>query len=134
MTPGLPPDAVRAVLNSGTCRGLILRSLGTGNVPNRGPLSLIPVITEATAGGIPVLVSTKFVGGFTRMSLYEPGQEALEAGAIPTGDLTDVAAQVKLMTGLGREIPTGAPLRDWIQTDLAGELTVAEDMEDESLA
>lgn len=128
MTPGLPPEALRAVLHSGHCRGLILRSLGTGNVPNVGPLSLVPVILEATTSGIPILVTTKFVGGSTRMGLYEPGRDALDAGALPTGDLTDVAAQVKLMAALGRGI---AP-RAFLLADIAGELTITEDLEDES--
>lgn len=127
LTPGLPPALLRAALGSESCKGMLLRSLGTGNLPNQGEYSLIPVIHEATAHGIPVLVSTKFVGGFTRMALYEPGKEALEAGAIPTGDMTDVAAQVKLMAALGR----GLAVRDWFSHDIAGELTASEDLEEE---
>lgn len=128
MTPGLPPALLRAALASGSCKGLILRSLGTGNIPNLGELSLVPVIREATVAGIPVAVTTKFVGGSTRMGLYEPGRDALEAGALPTGDLTDVAAQVKLMAALGR----GLDPRAFLLSDIAGELTLTEDLEDES--
>lgn len=127
LTPGLPPALLRAALESESCKGMLLRSLGTGNLPNQGEFSLIPVIHEATARGVPVLVSTKFVGGFTRMGLYAPGKEALEAGAIPTGDMTDVAAQVKLMAALGR----GLDVRHWFQSDIAGELTASEDLEEE---
>ena len=63
------------------------------------------------------------------MGLYEPGRDALDAGALPTGDLTDVAAQVKLMAALGRGI---AP-RVFLLADIAGELTVTEDLEEDLL-
>lgn len=127
LTPGLPPELLRAALNSPSCRGILLRSLGTGNLPNQGRYSLIPVIREASEAGVPVLVSTKFIGGITRMELYEPGKAAREAGAIPTGDMTDVAAQVKLMAALGR----GVDVRAWFAQDIAGELTLSEDLEEE---
>lgn len=97
VVPGLNPGLVRAVLDSGECSGLLLKSLGSGNVPSLRGYSLIPEIEHATNLGIPVLVSTKFAGGRTNMIAYEQGRLALEAGAISTGDMTDVMAQVKLM-------------------------------------
>lgn len=130
MVPGLRPDLLHAVIDTGECHGVILRSLGTGNVPNKGPYSLLSVIQEATLNGVPVLVTTKFLGGFTRMSMYEPGREALEVGAIPAGDMTDVAAQVKLMAGLGMGMKTVDEIRAWVQTDWAGEITPNEDLVD----
>lgn len=131
MVPGLRPDLIHAIVETGECHGLILRSLGTGNVPNKGPYSLITAIQEATANGVPVLVATKFQGGFTRMNMYEPGREALEVGAIPTGDMTDVAAQVKLMAGLGLGLKNLDAIRNWITTDWAGEITPQEDLVDD---
>lgn len=128
MVPGLRPDLIHALIDTGECHGLVLRSLGTGNVPNKGPYSLISAISEATSAGIPVLVTTKFLGGFTRMSMYEPGREALEVGAIPTGDMTDVAAQVKLMAALGQGKKSLEEVRNWILSDWAGEITPAEDL------
>ncbi len=99
--PGIQPEIIMPSLESGFCKALILKSLGAGNVPSEEPYSLLPLIRHATEKlNIPVLVSTKFTGGNTYMEIYEPGKMALEAGAIPTGDLTDVAAQVKCMWAL----------------------------------
>lgn len=97
VVPGLDPEIIRSVIATGRCRALLLKSLGAGNVPSEGQYSLLPVIEEFTSKNIPVLISTKFVGGRTIPDMYEPGKQALQAGAIPTNDMTDVAAQVKLM-------------------------------------
>lgn len=99
--PGIQPELIRPSLELGNCKALLLKSLGAGNVPSEGQYSLLPLIRYATEErNIPVLVSTKFTGGNTYMEIYEPGKLALDAGAIPTGDLTDVAAQVKCMWAL----------------------------------
>lgn len=103
IVPGLEPGIILEVLRSGKCQGILLKSLGAGNVPSEDEYSLLPVIQEAVSTfKVPVLVSTKFVGGKTHMDIYEPGKLALEAGAIPTGDLTDVMAQVKFMWALAQ--------------------------------
>lgn len=123
VVPGLSPDMLRNLLKSWECHGLLLKSLGAGNVPCEGKYSLLPVIEEATANKVPVLVSTKFVGGRTWMHRYEPGVLALKAGAIPTGDLTDVMAQVKLMWALGMGVSSRDALERVINTDVVGEIT-----------
>lgn len=101
VVPGLETALLRHAVLGGKdgdrCSGLLLRSLGAGNVPTISPeYSPLKLIRNATDANIPVLVSTKFVGGHT-LAIYEPGAEALKAGAIHTRDLTDVAAQVKFM-------------------------------------
>lgn len=123
LVPGIEPGILRAVFRSGKCRGLLLKSLGAGNVPMLDDFSIIPVIEEAVGLKIPVLVSTKFVGGNTHMDIYEPGKKALEAGAIPTGDLTDVAAQVKFMWALAQGYQEFDRLRGIIAKDFVGEIT-----------
>jgi L-asparaginase len=124
LVPGIEPSILSAVLSSGTCQGLLLKSLGAGNVPSLDDYSLIPVIKKAKLLDIPVLVSTKFVGGNTRMDLYEPGKEAMEAGAIGTYDMTDVSAQVKLMWALAQGHRSAEALKKVIDTNFIGEVTV----------
>ncbi|MEN9649447.1 MAG: hypothetical protein RL094_414 [Candidatus Parcubacteria bacterium] len=124
LVPGIEPSMLLVVLRSGTCRGLLLKSLGAGNVPSLDDYSLIPVIRLAKDLGIPILVSTKFVGGNTRMDLYEPGKEALEAGAIGTFDMTDVSAQVKFMWALAQGHNSSEALRTVIGTNFVGEVTL----------
>ena len=125
LVPGLEPDIILETLRSGKCKGLLLKSLGAGNVPTEGEYSLLPVIHEAIdVLKIPVLVSTKFIGGNTHMGVYETGKMALDAGAIPTGDLTDVMAQVKLMWALAQGHKSLNDLKKIINTDFVGEITV----------
>jgi len=123
LVPGLDPKLFLEFLKSGSCTGVLLKSLGAGNVPSFGEYSLIPVIEEATKMNIPVLISTKFVGGNTHPEIYEPGKLAVNAGAIPTGDLTDVMAQVKFMWALALGHKSHAELREVINTSFVGEIT-----------
>lgn len=123
LVPGLEPGILSEVLHSGKCQGLLLKSLGAGNVPTEDEYSLIPIIKEATQLGIPVLVATKFIGGNTHSEVYETGKLAIDAGAIPTGDMTDVAAQVKFMWALANGYETPTALRRVINQNLAGEIT-----------
>ena len=132
VVPGLDPGILLQIIRSKSCRGLLLKSLGAGNVPSEGAYSLLHVIKEATQKfHIPVLVATKFVGGNTNLQIYEPGKKALDMGAIPTGDMTDIMAQVKLMWLLGQEYldkdfilkPDIGLLKERINTDFVGEIS-----------
>jgi len=124
VVPGVEPGILQEVLRSGKCQGLLLKSLGAGNVPSLDEYSLLPVIKLAVETyRVPVLISTKFVGGNTIMEKYEPGKLALEAGAIPTGDMTDVAAQVKFMWALAQGHRSHDDLKQVINTSIVGEIT-----------
>lgn len=120
--PGIQPEIIMPSLESGYCKALLLKSLGAGNVPSEEPYSLLPLIRYASQTlHIPVLVSTKFTGGNTYMEIYEPGKLALDAGAIPTGDLTDVAAQVKCMWALNVWKESKEKFKEIIQKNFVGE-------------
>lgn len=106
LRPGLEPDMLRSVARSEHCAGLVLKSLGAGNVPSEGEYSLLSVIRETVQGGKPVIIATKFVGGKTIPEIYETGREALKAGAGHASNMTSVAAEVKLMWLLGQGIRT----------------------------
>ena len=123
LAPGCEPGIIEEVLRSGACKGILLKSLGAGNVPDVGEYSIIPVIENAVKKyKVPVLVSTKFVGGQTHMDIYGPGRAALEAGAIPTGNLTDVMAQVKFMWALHNGYKSFDELKEIINTSYVGEI------------
>ena len=125
LSPGLEPEIILAIIKSKNCQGLLLKSFGAGNVPTVGEYSLLPMIQEAVRVlKLPVLISTKFVNGKTHMGIYETGKKALNAGALPTGDLTDVMAQVKLMWALGQGHTSLDDLKKVINTDFVGEITV----------
>jgi L-asparaginase len=105
LSPGLDPEFVKAILDTKKCSGLILKSFGAGNIPDKFEgFNLVPLIQESTSKyKIPILVSTQFVGGSTHMDTYATGQSAINAGAIPTGDMTHIMSQVKLMWLLAQE-------------------------------
>jgi len=124
LSPGLEPDILLETISSQKCRGVLLKSFGAGNVPTEGEYSLLPVISMAVDKlKLPVLISTKFVSGNTHMDIYEVGKLALDAGAIPTGDLTDVMAQVKLMWALAQGHQTLNELKKTINTNFVGEIS-----------
>ncbi len=103
--PGLLPENIRVLAQSKSCTALLIKSLGAGNVPaKKAKYSLIPVIEELVSLGKPVILATKFVGGRTNPEIYLPGRAALKAGAGHAGNMTDVAAEVKLMWLLGQGI------------------------------
>lgn len=124
LVPGLQANILENILQSGLCKSFLFRSLGAGNVPSEGEFSLIPFIDKAVNKfKIPVLVSTKFIGGSTIMDIYEPGKLALNAGAISARDMTDVAAQVKLMWALAQGYSTKDEVQKIIQTNIVGEIS-----------
>ena len=123
LVPGLEPGIVLDMVRGGKCHALILRSLGAGNVPSLDEYSLIPCIREATKLKIPCIVTTKFVGGTTHAGIYKPGAEALKAGAIESGDLTDVAVQVKTMWLLAQGIRSKDQIQKALLTPVVGEVS-----------
>ena len=124
LSPGLEPDILLETIKSKKCQGVLLKSFGAGNVPTEGEYSLLPMIREAVnVLKLPVLISTKFVNGKTHMGIYETGKMALDAGAIPTGDLTDVMTEVKLMWILGQGVTEQNAVKKMLLTSYVGEVS-----------
>lgn len=121
--PGLRPEIVSDIIRSPQCSALVLKSLGAGNVPVEGEYSLLPVIKQAVESGKPVILATKFVGGKVVPGLYESGRAALEAGAGHSGDMTDVATEVKLMWLMGQGIRTPKEVNIAMQKPYVGEVS-----------
>lgn len=84
LSPGQSPSLIEEIVKSGRCKGLILKSHGAGSVPTLGEFSFLPLI-EKTVNHykIPVIVSTKFLGGNSFKEVNDaPAVEAIEVGAI----------------------------------------------------
>lgn len=120
--PGLDPEAFRAVLPR--FKGVVLEAYGSGTFPVAANLgrSLEPLLKEARARRVPVLVVSQAHRDGVDLSLYEAGQRALDHGAIPGGDLTTPAAVTKLMHGLAL-FGAGKALERYLLRDVAGERT-----------
>ena len=124
LTPGQLPDLFESVIMSGNCKGIILNSHGAGSVPTEGPYNFLPLIKKTVQEyKIPVIISTKFLGGNAFKEVNdEPAVMALEAGAIPSGDMTDVMTEVKLMWVLSQGAKTVAAVRKAMLSEYVGEI------------
>lgn len=109
LKPGLTVGAVEWMAKYPGCRVLLLKSFGAGNVPNsKDPedvlYNLIPAIRTIIHDlGKAVIITSPFRGGDTHTQIYETGMEAVEAGAIDAGKMTDEAAHTKASLLLGQD-------------------------------
>jgi L-asparaginase/Glu-tRNA(Gln) amidotransferase subunit D len=80
------------------------------------------LIEQTVSAGKPVILTSSFVGGRARPDMYVPGKAAIEAGAGHAGNMTDVAAKVKLMWLLAQGITTPKKVNEAMLIPVAGEL------------
>ncbi|MCC6644476.1 MAG: asparaginase [Polyangiaceae bacterium] len=118
--PGLDPSSLLRALAAGL-RGLVLEGYGTGNLPHLSG-SLIPVLDDARARGVPVVVVSQCPRGAVELGRYEGGLLAERSGAISGRDMTVEAAIAKTMIALGRYASYDAQ-RAFIARDLVGEIS-----------
>lgn len=125
LTPGQRPSLMEELILSGKCKGVILKSHGAGSVPTEGDFSFLPFIEKTTQKyKIPVIVSTKFLGGNSYKEVNdECAVLALQKGALPAGDLTDVMTEVKLMWLLAQNILSRSDVGKKLLTDTIGEVS-----------
>ena len=96
LIPGLEPGLIYATIGSEECNGIMLQSFGWGNVPDESPYSFEEIIRFAVQEkNKPVIITSQFPAHATLGSVYEPGIKAVEAGAVPTGNMTNAAATAK---------------------------------------
>lgn len=101
--PGLSPALLHGALAAGV-RGMVIEAFGAGNVPCLEN-SLIPVLEDAHARDVPVVIVSQTARGAVDLTRYQGGASARGAGAIGAGDMTPEAALTKLMITLGRAGP-----------------------------
>lgn len=123
--PGLDPRLLHVALSAGM-RGLVIEAFGAGNVP-RLENSLIPVIEEARARDVPVVIVSQSPRGAVDLTRYQGGVAAARAGAIGAGDMTSEATLAKLMLALGRCSETNGgrveAVREAFSVSWAGEMS-----------
>jgi L-asparaginase len=137
LIPGLEPELMWPTLDSPLCRGIILKSFGAGNVPNDDVYSFIPFIEEAVSRRIPVIITSQFPANSTLDTKYKPGVDAVEAGAIPTGNMTSAAATTKFRWVLGQvnrlkpaPVERMSVIRQMMSKVYIGEMTIGTDQLD----
>lgn len=119
--PGISAEFLRNVVKP-PLQGLVLEAFGTGNAPNRDR-ELLDVLAQATARGVVIVDCTQCLRGAVNLSAYATGAALLDVGVVSGADMTPIAALTKLhyLIGSGR---TEAEIRDLVQQDLYGEITM----------
>lgn len=99
--------------NRRLCRGIVIQSLGAGNIPTHesGRGDLVPVIERARDLNIPVVLTSQYPVHPRNLTRYSPAMAAIEAGAIPTGNMTVASVIAKLswiLADVDTQIESGA--------------------------
>ena len=118
--PGLNPAIYKYFLNSET-DGIVIEAYATGNVPILEN-SFIPYIFEASALGIPVIITSQAKKGRINLDSYECGRKAKEAGAISSLDMTFEASVMKLQYFLSMSLNT-EEIKEKFVKNIAGEIS-----------
>ncbi len=125
LVPGLDPHPILEMMQLGLYDGLILKSHGAGSVPTEGAGSFLPLIHQLSEEyNVPIVITTKFLGGTSIKEINdEPAVMAIEAGATPSGDMTDVASEIKLMWLMSNKDLSPSQVRRSITKDFVGEIS-----------
>lgn len=119
--PGIDPCIVKKILQIKEVKGIIFRTFGSGNAPQKE--WLVKALTKATASGKTIVNITQCSTGSVKMNLYETGRQLLEVGIINGHDSTVEAALTKLMHLIGKGYNT-EEIRDYMNVSIAGEITI----------
>ncbi|MCW2308863.1 asparaginase domain-containing protein [Rhodobium gokarnense] len=139
--PGLNPDFLMPLLKNPTLDGIIIETLGIGNVPTEGHWSLISFIKAATERYIPVMLASQFPIQPRMTANYEPAGPPLAAGALAALNMAPPAAVTKFMWVLPQiqervdkgDLPIDrkiSEIKRMMETDYVGELDVIENGEE----
>lgn len=116
--PGLRPEIFNRLIDF---KCVLIEAFGPGNIPFMEN-SLVEKIKMLTEKGIPVFVTSQNPFGEVDMTLYEVGQKAMKAGAIPCNDMTLETAIVKLMWVMGNFGKDFTTIKNMMLKNFVGEI------------
>lgn len=119
--PGIQENIVKHVLGTPEIRGIVMRSYGSGNAPQRN--WLLRLIKEATDRGVAIVNISQCLSGCVEMNRYGTGYQLKDAGVISGYDSTVESAVTKLMFILAKYHDPNL-IREHMNRSLCGEITV----------
>ena len=121
--PGISPEIVKTILTNPGLKGVVLKTFGMGNAPNKP--WLLAMLKEAVDRGIAIVNITQCASGSVAIGRYSAGQYLIDAGVISGYDMTTEAAITKLMILLGHGMDN-KQVRAHMTCSLVGELTIGD--------
>ena len=118
--PGIQDNIVRHVLESPDLRGIVMRSFGSGNAPQKPWLTRL--LKDATQRGVTIVNISQCVAGFVKMGRYDTGFQLQDAGVVSGGDSTVESAITKLMF-LQAHYKDPRVIRNLMGRSICGEIT-----------
>ncbi len=93
--PGIQDNIVRHMLEAPELRGIVMRTYGSGNAPQRP--WLLKMLKEASDRGVNIINISQCAAGTVEMARYDTGYQLKNAGVISGYDSTVESAVAKLM-------------------------------------
>lgn len=118
--PGIQQNIVRHVLEAPELRGIVMRSYGSGNAPQKPWLQQL--LRNATKRGVTVVNISQCVAGSVKMGRYEASCQLKDAGIVSGYDSTVESAVTKLMFLLAKYSDSNI-IRNLMNRNLCGEIT-----------
>ncbi|MBE9583883.1 asparaginase [Mucilaginibacter sp. JRF] len=119
--PGISPKVVESILTSDV-RGIVMETYGSGNTTTDD--WFIDLLKNAIDSGKVILDISQCKVGTVELGRYETSKQLKDIGVTNGYDMTFEAAVTKIMYLLGQ---SNDPLqvKEWLETDLRGELTIS---------
>jgi L-asparaginase len=118
--PGIQENVVRHMFEAPELRGIVMRSFGSGNAPQKP--WLMRLLKDATQRGVTVVNISQCVAGFVKMGSYDTGFQLQDAGVVSGGDSTVESAITKLMF-LQAHYKDVRAIRSLMGRSICGEIT-----------
>lgn len=119
--PGIREEVVESVLSLPSLRGLILKTYGAGNAPQKP--WLFERLKALSRRGVVIVNTTQCSLGAVEMGRYESSLQLIEAGVINGHDMTLECVVTKLMFLLGHNY-SAERIQQLMNTSIAGEATL----------
>lgn len=118
--PGIQENVVRHMFDAPELRGIVMRSFGSGNAPQKPWLTRL--LKDATQRGVTIVNISQCVAGFVKMGRYDTGFQLQDAGVVSGGDSTVESAITKLMF-LQAHYKDPRVIRNLMGRSICGEIT-----------